>query len=56
MPGDGTLPKPVWSPRKFAASDIVTLNVRDVLPAERFGVRILTLRQLWMEIGHGPDQ
>ena len=40
MPGDGTLPKPVWSPRKFAASDIVTLNVRDVLPAERFGVAV----------------
>jgi hypothetical protein len=24
--------------------------VRDFLPAERFGVRVLTPRQLWMEI------
>jgi putative PIN family toxin of toxin-antitoxin system len=38
------------------AADIVTFNVRDFLPAERFGVRILTPRQLWMEIGHGQDQ
>jgi predicted nucleic acid-binding protein len=32
------------------ASDIVTFNVRDFQPALRFGVRVLTRRQLWMEI------
>jgi predicted nucleic acid-binding protein len=32
------------------AADIVTFNVRDFLPAARFGVRVLTPRQLWTEI------
>lgn len=28
---------------------IVTFNVRDFVAAERFGVRVMTPRQLWME-------
>jgi|HubBroStandDraft_6_1064221.scaffolds.fasta_scaffold1407472_2 hypothetical protein len=30
-------------------ADIVTFNVRDFGPAVRFGVRVMTPRQLWVE-------
>jgi hypothetical protein len=35
------------------AAHIVTFNVRDFLPAGRFGVGVTTPRQLWMEAHDG---
>lgn len=38
-----------------ASAGIVTFNVRDFAPAERFGVRVLTPRVLWSETINGQD-
>lgn len=38
------------------SADIITFNIRDFLPASRFGRRVLTPRHYWTERDHGPNQ